>query len=70
MISESLIVISPRIDLTLLVRNYISVRVGAVRIPKYKATGQRCRPFVCAFCVFERGIKPIIVKIYKELVTW
>lgn len=44
------------------VRNYMSDRVGAVRIMKFKAAGQRCRPFVRTPCVFERGIKPLIVK--------
>ena len=38
------------------------VRVGAVKILKFKDAGERCRPFVCTFCVFGRGIKPIIVK--------
>ena len=40
----------------------ISQKVGAGQISVGKATGQRCRPFVCTFCVFERGIKPLIVK--------
>lgn len=41
----------------------ISQKVGAGQISVGKATGQRCRPFVCTFCAFGRGIKPIIVKI-------
>lgn len=36
----------------------ISQKVGAGQISVGKATGQRCRPFVCTFCEFERGIKP------------
>lgn len=40
----------------------MSETVGAVRILKYKATGQRCRPFVRTPCEIERGIKPPIVK--------
>nr|DAF87892.1 MAG TPA: hypothetical protein [Siphoviridae sp. ctRon5]DAZ41291.1 MAG TPA: hypothetical protein [Caudoviricetes sp.] len=42
----------------------ISKRVGGVQIPVGRATGQRCRPFVCTFCVFEQGIKHPIVKKY------
>ena len=41
--------------------------VGAVKIMKFKATGQRCRPFVRTPCVFERGIKPLIVKRFNFL---
>lgn len=37
-------------------------KVGAVEISVCKATGQRCRPFTHTICVFERGIKPLIVK--------
>ena len=37
-------------------------KVGAVKIATGPLSGQRCRPFVCTFCVFERGIKPLIVK--------
>ena len=62
MISEPPIVISPGIDFIISVWNYLADGVGAVRIMKIKATGQRCRPFVRTPCVFERGIKPLIVK--------
>jgi hypothetical protein len=41
----------------------ISQKVGGGQISVGKATGQRCRPFVRTFCDFERGIKPLIVKI-------
>ena len=41
-------------------------KVGVVRISVGKATGQRCRPFVCTFCVFERGIKHPIVIFYMR----
>nr|DAW31363.1 MAG TPA: hypothetical protein [Bacteriophage sp.] len=44
----------------------ISQRVGGVQISVGRATGQRCRPFVCTFCVFERGIKPPIVIFYMR----
>ena len=59
---EHPIVILPRIDFYYSVENYLERGVGAVRIMKFKATGQRCRPFVRTPCVFERGIKPLIVK--------
>lgn len=42
-------------------------KVGVVRISVGKATGQRCRPFVLKNCVFERGIKPFIVKTFMEV---
>lgn len=42
----------------------ISQKVGAGQISVGKAAGQRCRPFVCTFCVFERGIKHPIVIFY------
>ena len=44
------------------VMTVISQRVGGVQISVGRATGQRCRPFVCAFCVFEHPIKHFIVK--------
>lgn len=40
----------------------ISQKVGAGQISTGPLSGQRCRPFVCTFCVFGRGIKPLIVK--------
>ena len=62
MMIEPPIVKSPRIDFYFSMENYLARGVGAVRIMKFKATGQRCRPFVRTPCVFERGIKPLIVK--------
>ena len=41
-------------------------KVGAVKIATGPLSGQRCRPFVCTFCVFERGIKHPIVIFYMR----
>lgn len=41
-------------------------RVGEVRKAVEKNTWQRCGPFVCTFCVFERGIKHPIVIFYMR----
>lgn len=44
------------------VMTVISQKVGAGRISMIQSSGQRCRPFTHTNCVFERGIKPLIVK--------
>ena len=62
MVVEHPFVKSPRNGFYFSVENYLARGVGAVRIMKFKATGQRCRPFVRTPCVFERGLTPLIVK--------
>ena len=64
--SEHPFVISTRIDFYPQMVNSSSKGVGAVRIVTGATTGQRCRPFVCTFCVFERGIKHPIVIFYMR----